>query len=198
VISSDIENTTPLLVHRKMSQGLKEVRLAWCNRQNLAPETHSSIYLTWKGRRLFDVTTCRSLGLRAQSSMAIAGIDNDLFAEAEQNHLRIHMAAVTDKPLLTNRPNVSEAVPDTPALSTESDQGESMKLVLRSPGYEDFKIKARQKTLISRLISAFRDKQNIPKESSIALFFDGDKLPPDSCIGDHEVDNLDLVDVQIR
>ncbi|CAG7916904.1 unnamed protein product [Penicillium olsonii] len=195
VISSEIENTTPLLVQRKMSQSLKEVRLAWCNRQDFAPETHSSIYLTWKGRRLFDVTTCRSLGLHARRPMALLGDDDPL---AEQEPFRIHLEAVTDGSLLTNRPSVSGNQPKPAVVAVEDEQGEPIKLILRSPGFEDFKIKARQKTPISRLISAFRDKQNIPRDRSLTLVFDGDKLPPDSCLGDHDIDNLDLVDVQIQ
>lgn len=196
MISSEIENTKPLLIHRKMSQGLREVRLAWCNRQNFAPEARSSIYLTWKGRRLFDVTTCRSLGLSAERSTAIPSIDDDPFAE--QDKLRIHLEAVTDAPLLTSRPVESDSKSGQGADPTDDDQGEPLKLILRSPGFEDFKIKARQKTLISRLISAFRDKQDISMDRSIALVFDGDKLSPDSCLGDHDIDDLDLVDVQIR
>lgn len=194
VISSEIENTTPLLVRRKMSQGLKEVRLAWCNRQGFSRETHPSIHLTWKGRRLFDVTTCRSLGLHARSPMT--SLIDDHFTE--QKELQIHMEAVTDSPILTRGPTVSDDAPDTAANPSEHDQDEPMKLILRSPGYEDFKIKARSKTLTSRLISAYRDKQRIPEDRSVTLTFDGDNLPPDSCLGDHDIDDLDLLDVLIR
>lgn len=196
MISSEIANTRPLLVHRKMSQRLRDVRLAWCNRQNFDPEIQASIYLTWKGRRLFDVTTCRSLNIN--SGKAIPGIDDDSFAD--QKELRVHMEAVTDLPLPVNQRITSpdNDKPPTASQSPEDDQGEPMKLILRSPGYDDFRIKARKKTLISRLISAFRDKQNISVDHDIFLLFDGDKLDPDSCLGDNDIDDLDLVDVQIK
>lgn len=199
MISSEIANTKPLLVHRKMSQRLRDVRLAWCSRQNFDPQIQASIYLTWKGRRLFDVTTCRSLNINSgKNSAAIPGIDDDSFAD--QKELRIHMEAVTDLPLPVNQTITSPGndKPLTAPQSPEDDQGEPMKLVLRSPGYDDFRIKARKKTLISRLISAFRDKQNISVDHDIFLLFDGDKLDPDSCLGDHDIDDLDLVDVQIK
>ncbi|CRL25095.1 Ubiquitin supergroup [Penicillium camemberti] len=196
MISSEIANTKPLLVHRKMSQRLRDVRLAWCNRQNFDPEIRASIYLTWKGRRLFDVTTCRSLNIN--SGKAIPGIDDDSFADPKE--LRVHMEAVTDLPLPVNQRITSpdNGKPPTASQSPEDDQGEPMKLILRSPGYDDFRIKARKKTLISRLISAFRDKQNISVDHDIFLLFDGDKLDPDSCLGDNDIDDLDLVDVQIK
>ncbi|KAJ6186897.1 hypothetical protein N7519_001805 [Penicillium mononematosum] len=199
MITSEIANTKPLLVHRKMSQRLRDVRLAWCNRQNFEPHIQASIYLTWKGRRLFDVTTCRSLGIETgKNSAAIPGIDDDSFAD--QKELRVHMEAVTDLPLPVNQRITSPDSdnPPTKSQSPEDDQGEPMKLILRSPGYDDFRIKARQTTLISRLISAFRNKQNISVGHDIFLLFDGDKLDPDSSLGDYDIDNLDLVDVQIK
>jgi hypothetical protein len=199
MITSEIENTKPLLVQRKLSQGLREVRLAWCNRQNFTPEIQSAIYLTWKGRRLFDVTTCRSLGIHTgSSSMAAFSIDNDPFAD--QQELQIHMEAVADRPILTNRQSVSNnnRLPNPISNPSEDDQGEPLKLILRCPGFENFKIKARRTTLISRLISAFRDKQNISVDQSIILMFDGDKLDPNSYLRDHDIDDLDLVDVQIK
>ncbi|KAJ6137634.1 hypothetical protein N7471_004120 [Penicillium samsonianum] len=199
MISSEIANTKPLIVQRKMSQRLRDVRLAWCERQNFDPQIQASIYLTWKGRRLFDVTTCRSLGINTgKNSAAIPGIDDDSFAG--QKELRIHMEAVTDLPLPVNQQITSpdNEKPPTASQSPEGDQGEPMKLILRSLGYDDFRIKARQKTLISRLISAFRDKQNISADHDIFLLFDGDKLDPDSCLRDYDIDDLDLVDVQIK
>ncbi|KAJ5162842.1 Ubiquitin supergroup [Penicillium coprophilum] len=198
MISSEIANTKPLLVHRKMSQRLRDVRLAWCNRQNFDPHIQSSIYLTWKGRRLFDVTTCRSLGINTgKNSGRIFGIDDDETAGPE---LRIHMEAVSDLPLPVNQPATppDDEKPPTVSQPPEDDQGEPMKLVLRSLGYDDFRLKARQKTVISRLISAFRDKQKIPADRDIFLLFDGDKLDPDSCLGDYDIDDLDLLDVQIK
>jgi hypothetical protein len=34
-------------------------------------------------------------------------------------------------------------------------------------------------------------------DRDIFLLFDGDKLDPDSSLGDYDIDNLDLVDVQV-
>jgi hypothetical protein len=180
-----------------MSQGLREVRLAWCNRQNFDPEIQSSIYLTWKGRRVFDVTTCRSLGVHAGRNHLPSSMDEDLIVGYPELH--IHMEAVADGPLPLSHRSPSPDNGKIPAASQtpENDKDEPMKLVLRSPGLDDFKIKARAKTPISRLVSAFRNKQNISMDQTIFLLFDGDKLKPDDCLGDYDIDDLDLVDVQI-
>ncbi|KAJ5083842.1 hypothetical protein N7456_013269 [Penicillium angulare] len=200
LITSEIKSTKPLLVNRKMSQGLREVRLEWCKRQGFSDETKSSIYLTWQGRRLFDVTTCRSLGIKRKSTWEMFGMDDDLAAEQEE--LRIHMVAVTNDPLLLAGPSSSAADNPTPTSQSPSsrDTAENapMKLVLRSPGFNDLRIKARPTTVVSKLIAAFRDKQNIPEKHDVRLFFDGDQLDPTSCLNDNDIADLDLVDVQIK
>lgn len=198
LITSLIPSTKPLLVHRKMSQSLREVRVEWCKRQGFTSELQSSVYLTWKGRRLFDVTTCRSLGIRVESKFALS--DEDYDSDTGPRELRIHMEAVTENPVLLNRPGSSPSgrsqEPPTP-LSPGQDQDEPMKLILRSPGLDDFRIKARPRTLVSKLISAFRDKHGIPNQD-ISLLFDGDRLDPGACLRDYDIADLDLVDVQIR
>lgn len=198
LISSDIINTKPLLVHRKMSQGLRDVRLAWCKRQSFTEDMQSSVYLTWKGRRLFDVTTCKSLGLNMDNN-AIPAMDDELSSSPPE--LKIHMKAVSDT-LPTANPSGSS--PDTgtrkksPPRDEEDAQAQPIRIVLRSPGMNDFRIKARLKTPVSRLISAFRDKHDIPSDADVALVFDGDRLDPDTCLQDYDIDDLDLVDVQIK
>lgn len=201
LITSEIANTKPLLVHRRMSQRLGDVRLAWCQRQIFSKETQSSVYLTWKGRRLFDVTTCRSLGVRATSARAALPGTEDDDDFTNQSELRIHMEAVTDQPPAPSRrsssPESNRTSPPSLACKTE-EQDQPLKIILRSLGLDDFRIKARPKTLVSRLISAFRARQNIPVEQDVILLFDGDRLDPDTCLSDHDIADQDMIDVQIR
>jgi hypothetical protein len=51
-ISSAIPNTVPLLVSRKLSQRLQEVRKAWCARQNFSEDMADSVFFTYRNRRL--------------------------------------------------------------------------------------------------------------------------------------------------
>lgn len=50
LVTSDIPNTKPFIFSRKLSQGLRQVRLEWCKRQGLTDEATAAIYLTWRGR----------------------------------------------------------------------------------------------------------------------------------------------------
>ena len=198
LITSQIPNTKPLLVHRKMSQGLRDVRIEWCKRQGITKEMQSSVHLTWRGRRLFDVTTCRSLGIKLENKLTLSELDEDPIAGPRE--LRIHMEAVTDEPLLLNRPGLSpneDEASHTPP-NPKDDQNEPMKLTLRSAGLSDFRIRARPKTLVSKLIAVFRDRQNIPADRDVSLLFDGDRMDPDTCLRDHDIADLDMVDVQVK
>lgn len=196
LITSEIENTKPLIVRRKMSQGLRDVRLAWCKRQNLPEELHSSVILTWKGRRLFDVTTCKSLGIDTEHNFAdVPGMDDN-----DDINLRIHMEAVMED-IFNKRRTLPDTKDNADSKSEEVEpgkQGTLIRVVLKCPELDDFKIKARPKTHISRLIAAFRDAQHISTERHVYLLFDGDRLDPDTCLEDHDIADLDLVDVQIK
>lgn len=193
LITSEIEHTRPLIVRRKMSQSLRDVRLAWCKRQNLPAEMQSSVILTWKGRKLFDVTTCRSLGINTKHRE---------LDDSDDDGPRVHMEAVMEDAFV---PNIRRDFPDA-SNETESrreeaefdEQEESIRIVLKCPGKDEFKVKGRPKTPISRLTAAFRDKYRISADRQVYLSFDGDRLDPNTSLEDHDIADLDLVDVQIK
>lgn len=204
LITSEIENTKPLIVHRKASQSLREVRLAWCKRQGFSEKLQSSVFLTWKGRRLFDVTTCRSLGVNAVNNLD--GIPDFNFSSVDGGP-RVHMEAVTDDLSISKqgRRQLSQASPTTESQTgpesadTENEKrGLSMKIILRCPGLDDFGTRVSQKTRISHIISAFKDAQQIPAGKHIYLLFDGDRLDPNACLLDYDIADQDMVDVLIK
>jgi hypothetical protein len=220
LITSEIPNSNSLIVHRKMSQGLRDVRLEWCRRQDIPTEAQSSVYFTWRGRRLFDVTTCKSLGVKAKKSSTssthgILGIGDDPVSEdAEQELLQIHVVATTENADLLHRPgptmsidpgagntnattnNPSEASPNPG--EDQQNQNQLLKLILRSPDLDDLKIKARPKTLVSKLISAFREKHMIASDQDLLIHFDGDRLDPDTSLQEHDIDDLDMLEIQVK
>ncbi|ODM22209.1 hypothetical protein SI65_03055 [Aspergillus cristatus] len=204
LITSEIENTKPLIVHRKASQSLREVRLAWCKRQDLPEEMQLSVFLTWKGRRLFDVTTCKSLGVNNVNDN-FDGF-SDFHYPSVDDGPRIHMEAVTDDSF-----TFKQRQQQSPALSaTESQAGPNpsafgshgrdvlMKIILRCPELDDFGAKVSQKTPVSQIISAFKDARRIPAQKRVHLLFDGDRLDPNACLLDYDIADQDMVDVLIR
>jgi hypothetical protein len=201
LITSEIPGTKPLIVQRKISQPLKDARLAWCERQGFTEQETSTIQLFWNGVRVFDVSTCRRFNPKSDKKKFL-DVEDDL--DAEQTELKIHMEAVSTDPLMMNRrgpasPDIGGAYA-SPAPPNPDDEpsNEPMKLLLKSPGLSDFKIKARPKTLVSKVIAAFRDKQNIPEDKTVHLIFDGDRLEPDSCLGENDIADLDMLEVMIK
>lgn len=57
LIQSEIPNTRPLIVKRKASQSLKQVKEFWCMKFELDEDLARTVFFTWKGTRLFDSTT---------------------------------------------------------------------------------------------------------------------------------------------
>ena len=67
LISSSIPGTRPIAVKRRLDHRLKDARMAWIDKMGLGDRA-DEIFLVWRGTRLWDVTTCKSLGI---------GVDED-------------------------------------------------------------------------------------------------------------------------
>ncbi|KIX97685.1 uncharacterized protein Z520_06463 [Fonsecaea multimorphosa CBS 102226] len=61
LIQSEIAGTKSLIVKRKASQSLKQVKEFWCQRFELEESVRRQVFFTWKGTRLFDSTTMRGI-----------------------------------------------------------------------------------------------------------------------------------------
>lgn len=138
LVSSDIENTRPLVVRRRINQSLKVVRSTWCTRQGFTDDQAADIFLTWKGNKVFDHNTCRGIGI---------GVDEMGNLEEEDADGNVHFEAMTaemwgEREREKERRYTTE-VPETVPEVVEA-AVPSMRLILKSKGYEDFKLKVRQ------------------------------------------------------
>ncbi|KAI7971492.1 hypothetical protein EIK77_003548 [Talaromyces pinophilus] len=192
LVTSELENTKPLIVRRHMSQRFRDIRLTWCARQGFDQKMTDSVYLTWNKRRLFDVTTCRSLDISSLSSLS-----TELgFEDESQDVLRVHVEAVTDEFLKARAEAKKVALaPPTPSQTVDT---EAFHIVLKSPGYGDLRVKVLPRTPVQQIITNFQSKRNISPGSKILLSFDGDVLNPDSQLKDYDIDDMDLVEVILR
>ncbi len=149
-ITSKIPNTKPLIVHRRLSQRLKDVKITWCQRQGFSEKEYDSIHLTWRGHKLFNVTTCKSLGIRVdeKENVFLKG-EKDAFRADDDGVARIHMEAMTDEMILQAQ-SAREALQSSqdPAANASEEREpvaeqkpvEGIKIVLKSRGYEDFRL----------------------------------------------------------
>lgn len=147
MITSQIENTEPLIIRRRVSQRLKDVRLTWCHRQEFNPELVPTVFLTWKGKRVFDVTTCKSLGITVDQygKILIKG-RMDIMEDVDG---QIHMEAMTDEILEEYRKAKTRAIVDgedeeadasKEAPPSEKKKEPQVKIILKARGFEDLKL----------------------------------------------------------
>lgn len=145
LITSPIPDTEPLIVSRRISQRLKDVRLAWCARQPFAPEFTPTVFLTWRGNRLFDVTTCKSLGIAVDlnGDILLKG-RKDIMGEEDR---QIHMEAMTEEIHAERQRNKSSVVAENieeseveEVVPVGKEKEAQVRIILKARGFEDFKL----------------------------------------------------------
>ena len=198
-ISSVIEGSNPLIVRRKLSQKVKEVRLIWCDKQFIDGQPFpkalkASIFLTWRGKRLFDVTSCKSLGLMIDET-------GQLYSDGEGvMDGKVHFQAWTQDLFDSNQRRLAAQNRDNSEEEPEVTEPtvEKIKLCMKAKGMEPVKLQVKGSTTFQKMASAFRESRGIPEGSDIELYFDGEKLDPESKMEDTEIEDRDIVDVHIR
>lgn len=146
LITSQIENSQPLIINRRISQRLRDVRLAWCHRQNFSKELTDKVFLTWRGCKLWDVTTCVRLGIAVDEfdNILLKG-QKDITGEEERH---IHMEAMTEDILEEYKkshkaPILNEPIPgedDVLEVEEKVEKLAKVKIILKAKGYEDFRV----------------------------------------------------------
>ncbi|KAG9721791.1 hypothetical protein KCU73_g14146, partial [Aureobasidium melanogenum] len=220
LITSPLPGTGPLIVSRKLSQNLQAVREAWLSKQSLEPSIASRVFFTHKLRRVYDVTTVRSLGIKVDSYGRIMA--NGPFANTDDEHAeKIHIVAVTDEAWQglkdekaakdAPKPNKylsNAAAADgrggstegTPAVDGEAVVEEPLiKVTLKAKGHSDIKIKVRPSTTFVKMINAARRSFKLDDARVVHLEFDGERLePPEGLVKDTDISDMDCIDVHIK
>jgi hypothetical protein len=153
LVSSPMKDTRPLLVYRKLSQNIRDIRLAWCTRQGFDPAFTDRVFLIHNMRRVYDMTTCHSLGLEtdAEGNITMKG------AEGKDGVDQVALEAVTDdiyKTMLDGKAREEaknlkqwevdgEDDAEDEATSAKPPQEERVGLVLKAKGKQDFKLQVK-------------------------------------------------------
>jgi hypothetical protein len=193
LITSVIPDTKPMIFKRKISQPFRPARMAWVDK-NISgpPEYKASIFLTWRGKRLFDVGTCAFLGLKAGIDGKLSSTDNTLDEKG-----RLHLEAWTESHYMAYQKQLQQEDEEEQE-PPEEDQVEKIKLLLKAKNMEPLRMKVKLTTSISKLISYVQDSQNGPEGKDVMLYFDGDKLDPNTTVADVELGDMDTVEILYR
>ena len=179
LVSSDLPNTKPLLVRRKLSQRLQEVRHVWCEKQGFDAEFTSKVFLTYKNRKLYDVTTCRSLGLKISAEGRVINEE----AEARRQEAkkwgqypgneddpeddgRVHVVAITEEEYEHQRREKARERAISLGIEPEGDGADApveapqkvekpVRILLKAKGFQDYKLRVKPVSLIKLYCCSF-------------------------------------------
>jgi hypothetical protein len=224
LIDSPISDTNPLIVHRKLSQRLQEVRHAWCQKQGFSDARIREVFFIHRMRKVYDATTCRSLGL----SVDVFGNIVMKGAEDKEGADKVHLQAVTEREFdAMKAEREAEAkrrrgelpAEEEPGLDDEvaavEEEEVRIRLVLKAKGRRDFKLIVKpvflppvhllhpadtfvyQHTAFSKIVSAYCKSMDIDTGQDIFAEFDGDRLDPHDVVQNTEISDLDVLNIHI-
>ncbi|KAK7734436.1 hypothetical protein SLS57_000130 [Botryosphaeria dothidea] len=184
LITSRIPNTKPLIVARKLRQRLQEVRIAWCKKQGFDREMTDSVFFTFKGRRLFDVATCRSLGLDADcfGNVYMKGNPN-----WDENDGRITVEAVTQEIYQENlREARRQREPEAEReLELEPEpEPKKTKIIVKTKDFGDVKFTCSPETTFEKMARVSCGRLHLPADKRPYLLFDGERLEPNGTMAE--------------
>ncbi|KAH9844445.1 Ubiquitin-2 like Rad60 SUMO-like [Teratosphaeria destructans] len=208
LITSDIPDSKPLRVYRKLSQRLQEIREVWCKKQDFSPEFAKQVIFTYRLRRVYDSTTCRTLGLEV-------GVDGETIimkgAEDMDGVDHVHIEAMTtqmfeqkkmekaeEEKKAQNMLRLNEDAAEVAAREQAAPDEAKVRLYLKAKGHaQPFKLSVKPSSKIAKIIYACRIHFGAQERQSVFLEFDGERINPDSLVQDTEIEDEDTIDVHI-
>lgn len=164
-ISSAIPKSRPIVIVRRMSQRLQEVRIGWCKKMEFTDDFTSKVFLIHRMRRYYDMTTVKSLGLSVELDGRVTlkgaegkeGVDQ-LHLEAVTQELFDQMKAKQEKEALKRsgqwNPEAEAGAEEEAAAAAKKQEDDGLiKVVLRARNKADFKLKVKPVSIAYPLIA---------------------------------------------
>ncbi|KAL0254757.1 hypothetical protein SLS55_009281 [Diplodia seriata] len=185
-INSRIPDTRPLIVTRKLSQRLQEVRQAWCKKQGFDQEMTDSVFFTFKGRRLFDVATCRSLGLVVDAFGRVHMKDS---FDWDEDDSKVTIEAVTLEIFNKDAKEAQRLREPEPEPEPEPDMEQEprrTKIIIRTKDFGDAKFTCGPETSFEKVATSSIHRLKVPAGKRPFLLFDGERLDPSGTMAELE------------
>jgi len=216
-ISTIIPNAVNIIVKRKASQDLKQVKDYWCQRMDLDPAIAAKVFFTWRSTRLWDSTTMRGILRRLQAAsqtttdpskgkIEIEAVIPEIF-ELRQKQRQRKLAetagfipeeeAENEDAERGERENADETpVPDGDRPSKKD--GVVIRLVIQDKSVEPLALRVRPNTSVGKIMLAFKATAHIDRNKTCWLVFDGDRLEPEATVQHIGFEQDDTVEVHVR
>ncbi|KAK3306545.1 uncharacterized protein B0T15DRAFT_144150 [Chaetomium strumarium] len=201
----------PMLVKRRLNQTCQlilDVWVATATREGIEipDDLASSLFLAWKGNKIYGHSTLSSLGVEVDErgnlkhsqgdGYSRGGIQLEIWSEqgyAEYLKHRGKERAVlgADDGDLSGSEGEEEPLPPPP-------KKKGIKIVLKAKEHEPLKLSTRDETTVEMLIEAFRAQRNVGPEWDVAIHFDGERLVEDALVMDIDVDPDDVNQLEVH
>ncbi|KAK0865061.1 hypothetical protein LTS02_005536 [Friedmanniomyces endolithicus] len=159
-------------------------------------------------RRVFDVTTCRSLGLNvdAGGNVTMKG------AEGAEGVEKVALEAVTDeiyaqiKAERDREERIRQGLDEAEEEEAQAGASEAVAqpvepivriLLISKERKEPFKLKVKPSTTVAKIMAACKPQFDLAEGQSMYLDFDGERLHPDQSVQDTEITDMDRIDVHV-
>lgn len=196
----------PFGVKRGLNQDLGTVLKAfvqWVRSQGvrLSDEEGEKVFLTWKGRRIYDASTGVSLGWPAgeiQAPLRTPGFTNNgvlLEAWTEEGFARYTEDQERQK--LIDRGELVEEGGEEDGAAEESTAAK-IKLTLKEKDADPFKTTVFGDMEVRILISAYRRQRNVPLDREIKLRYEGEWLDPQMTIDQADIEDMCTIEVYLK
>ncbi|KAK5061131.1 hypothetical protein LTR84_007673 [Exophiala bonariae] len=227
MIISSIPDAQALIVKRKVSQPLKQVREFWCTRNKLDPKVTAKVFFTWRGTRLFDSTTMRGPIQKLKNDQAAKqrdifengdmddddDDDGDANSEVEDpSHGHIELEAMTPE-IFDERQREKERKAqmsddedddyderEQEAAAREEEEKLKGSIIIRlvSQSFEPMNLRVRPHTSVGKMIQGFAATRQPDEGKSVWLVFDGERLEPEKTVEEIGLEDQDEIEVNVR
>lgn len=198
-VTSCIPGTNPLIVRRKLSQNLQRIREVWCQKQGFDQAVAAQVFLTYCGRKVYDSTTVKRLGITVDEAGGLYRAD-DPYKEGVEN---VHVEATTEElyqAMKAEKARQYQAAQDQ-CFTTEGaeDEGESeaakesIRVVIQAKDRKECTARVSRESKIQQLIAYGKRRFGLADSQDVYIEFDGERLAPEQVIGDTEIGDMDQV-----
>jgi hypothetical protein len=207
-IESQIPRTKATTFRQPIGDPLKKARNTWCavmRLNNHADVQDDDVFLTWRGNRLYNMTTLKGLGIEVMGDNYLyagedmgegAGFSADrkkAVFEAWTEQLYEENVAAKERDRLRLMGELDEEVDAAPEAPPE----EKIKITMRARQGEPVKISVPVSATVAVLVEKFRAKRHIPKDISVTIHFDGEELGEGVSLADADIGDEDQVEVHM-
>lgn len=197
-------NNKPLTFKLNTTDPLKSLKTTWCSfmQINDVDVDADSIFFTWRGRRLYNTTTLRGLGIAAMGNDLLYAADVGDRRGFSADRRRVVLQAWTEEQF---EAHLAEEEKEERRRRGELEEEESesapaeerIKVAMRSKQGDPVKVSVTASSTVVELVQKFRAKRNLPAEANVAIYFDGERLDEGMTLSDADIGDDEQVEVHL-